>query len=316
MSRATRATRRIFERKRCGLALAMRTRAFCQSTSTLAERPSNALEVPASEPDGLVRSIPRLADYWEDVHISLETVLDAGNGWLALNKPPCLSLYNDPRYDVKSRLLKLLQNPRFAFLRQQTGLREDEEPTLYFPRGLDEGASGVLVVCFTKEAYEHIRNEEILETAFAVVKSVHKRGSKPRLFGSDMWKVWDVPMTNARTSRLKIPGRGTERRPARTKYRVCNVRLDYGLLQAQYHPTVKHQLRRHCALGKVPVIGDFIYANDPHPFTTRHGRPRLGLHVRRLKFFPPDRKFKVALDAKIPNEITNLFPRFDFTVFD
>jgi len=284
-------------------------RVFC---TALSRSSPSEVEVPAKKEGELVRSLPRLADYWEDVHISLETVIDAGLGWIAIQKPCCLSLYNDERYDVRSRLLKLLANPRFSFLREKCGLDEDEVPTLYYPRPLEEGVSGVLLVCFTKEAYDKIKNDEILETCYAIVRQpalTHR--TRRRLFSSDIWRVWDVPLSNDRELRRRPAGPVAARRPARTKWRVVSCRLDYALMQLQYHPTAKHQVRRHIAIDQLNVVGDFIYAKVPHPFVTRNGRPRLGMHVGRMKFFPPDRKFHLNLDSALPRDFQNLFPKLE-----
>jgi len=284
-------------------------RFFSSEVSTSA--PNEVLQSRKEERE-LVRSLPRLADYWEDVHISLETVIDAGLGWIALQKPCCLSLYNDERYDVRSRLLKLLANPRFAFLRQKCGLEDEEIPTLYFPRPLEEGVSGVLLVCLSKDVYDKIKNDEILETCYAIVRQPYLTDrTRRRLYSSDIWRVWDVPLSNWRELRRRVAGPVPMRRPARTKWRVVSCRLNYALLQLQYHPTTKHQVRRHISLDKLSVVGDFIYAKVPHPFVTRNGRPRLGMHVGRLKFYPPDRKFHLNLDSALPRDFQNLFPRLD-----
>ena len=69
------------------------------------------------------------------------------------------------------------------------------------------------------------------------------------------------------------------------------------------------EVRKHIAIQVGNLVGDFRYAEYPHPFLSRHGNPRLGIHTGRIRFWPPDRQFKRILVAPLPIEFRNLFPR-------
>lgn len=58
-----------------------------------------------------------MEDYFDDVHISLDSVIDAGKNWLAINKAPCISLYSNDGFDVKSRIRRMLQMKRNKIVR-------------------------------------------------------------------------------------------------------------------------------------------------------------------------------------------------------
>eukprot|EP00494_Astrolonche_serrata_P004344 UN04356 len=111
----------------------------------------------------------RPEDYYDDVHISLNSVIDAGEGWLTLNKPSCISLENHDGYDCRSRIRRLLKNPRHKVISEQIGINPHEEYPIYLPQKMDEGTSGVLLA-FNEEVYQSIKQKKITETVYAIVK--------------------------------------------------------------------------------------------------------------------------------------------------
>ena len=274
--------------------------------------------VPYSESGQSLREVPVEEDYFDDVHIGLHSVIDAGKHWMVINKPSFLSLDDDPksnsRYSVKRRLLSFLERPHHQFVAKQIGLDSAwyRRPTLWFPYPLDKGVSGSLFVAFSRDVNDFVLNEvskdSILESMLAVVHFKNAFGLKTFDFRSnEIWANFEAELTRKKSNFKDIEGspRG-ERVDIHSKWRCVatdNEEEGFALLQFQYKRRVKHQVQRLCALNRTPVVGDDRYVDvhgvdiakgignlgdmEYQPFITKYGRPRLGLHVGRIKVVVP-----------------------------
>lgn len=263
--------------------------------------------------------IPQPEDYYDDVHISLDSIIDAGKNWLVINKPSFLSLDDDPnnnnQYSVKSKLLSFLQRPQNQFVANQIGLNSFwwEKPEIFFPYPLDKGVSGSLPIAFNRNVYDFISNEydndSILESMLAIVHYKNAFGLNTFDFRSnEIWANFEAELIKNKTNYRDIEGKPKHSRiDVYSKWRCVATDNDedgFALLQFQYKRKVKHEIRRLCALNRTPIVGEDRYI-DKHkvdiqhgignlgdliyqPFFTKYHRHRYGLHVGRLKFVTPN----------------------------
>ena len=279
--------------------------------------------------DDQLPDIPQPEDYYDDVHISLDSIIDAGKNWLVINKPSFLSLDDDPntnnKYSVKSRLLSFLQRPQNQFVANQIGLNSFwwEKPQIYFPYPLDKGVSGSLPIAFNRDVYDFITNEynnnSILESMLAIVHYKNAFGLKTFDFRSnEIWANFEAELIKNKTNYKDIEGKPKhERIDIYSKWRCVATDNDedgFALLQFQYKRKVKHEIRRLCALNRTPIVGEDRYI-DIHkvdiekgignlgdmtyqPLLTKLNRHRYGLHVGRLKFVAPNEENVAAFKQK------------------
>ena len=169
---------------------------------------------------------------------------------------------------------------------------------------LDRGASGALVFALDREA------GQTLSVAFAE-RQVEKhyvalvRGFTPErgLIGS--------PLADS-------GGAGPQ--PAETRFtRLATVELPYPV---RPHPTARyslvsaepltgrtHQLRRHFAHIRHPIVGDVNHGDGHHNrlFRRVFGCPRLLLHASRLSVPHPETADPLVIEAPLPEELRRLF---------
>jgi tRNA pseudouridine65 synthase len=91
-------------------------------------------------------------------------------------------------------------------------------------------------------------------------------------------------------------------------HKVCVVR-------AQLRTGRRHQVRRHLANGRFPVLGDTSYGKGRHNREARrlYGAERLALHARRLTFREPDGHGGtgrvVTIEAPVPEDLRQVLAK-------
>eukprot|EP01084_Bolivina_argentea_P095326 171412_1 len=288
--------------------------------------------IPYSSSKNISIDIPQPDDYYDDVHISVNSVIDAGKDWLVINKPSFLTLDDNPKtnnkYSVKSRLLSFLKRPQNQFIVNQIGLNSFwwQSPKLFFPYPLDKGVSGSLFIAFNKNVNDFIldqyKNDSILESTLAIVYYKNVFGAKTFDFRSnEIWANFEAELTKNKTNYINIEGKPKKDRiDIYSKWRCVATDNDedgFALLQFQYKRKVKHEIRRLCALNNTPIMGEdkYIDINKVNlemgigsftdmmykPFVTKYGRLRYGLHVGRIKCVTPNPE-TIELFTKEQNE--------------
>ena len=176
---------------------------------------------------------------------------------------------------------------RFAvqMLRDQLGRR------VYPVHRLDKGTSGALTFALDRETATSLAgqfaDQRVRKTYLAVV-----RGWPPAQ------GVIDHPLEAVQDE--YAPAGDTGPKPCRTGYRTVAtvelpVRVDryptsrYALVELEPETGRRHQLRRHLAHAKHPIIGDSTYGKGRHNrlFAERFGVRRLLLACTRLEFRHP-----------------------------
>ena len=91
----------------------------------------------------------------------------------------------------------------------------------------------------------------------------------------------------------------------------------YSLMQALPLTGRMHQIRRHCAHVRHPIVGDRTYGDRKHNrfFDTQFGIHRLMLMATHLQFAHPETGDELTLDAPVPSRIRQLFEQFGWDDF-
>ena len=185
-----------------------------------------------------------------------------------------------------------------ALLRRQLGR------FVFAVHRLDRGASGVLVFALDRET------GQALSAAFAERKVEKQYMAFVRGF---------LPEHGLIDSPLADPG-GAGRKPAETRFtRMATVELPFAV---RPHPTARyslvraepltgrtHQLRRHFAHIRHPIVGDVNHGDGHHNrlFRRSFGSRRLVLHASRLSLPHPSTGDPLVIEASLPEELRRLF---------
>ncbi len=216
-------------------------------------------------------------------------VLHRNERWIAVDKPSGLVVHRGERTRTEPAVLQIV--------RDLVGRR------VYPVHRLDRATSGVLVLALDREAAGWLgaafAERRVLKRYLAIVRGwVAERG------------VIDSPLREEPT---RDPA------DALTEYtrlhcfevpvpvgRYATAR--YSLLEAVPHTGRMHQLRRHFAHLRHPIVGDVRYGDGRHNrmFRERFGLHRLLLHAQRL-VLPDLDGSEIAIEADPP-------PAFDVAV--
>ena len=210
-------------------------------------------------------------------------VLAKGPGWLAIDKPDWMSVHNAGEHSIDA-----LACAR-AILDSDSALRAfvDAEPG-FGPapaHRLDVGVSGVLVLAVSRDGAR--RWAATLPQTNKIYVAL-ARG--PGIASS---VDWNWPLTDRAEGRRDPQGPRTLRKECVTHVRplgalstgsVSPAQKWFSTFEAELGTGRTHQIRRHAALARVPLLGDRRYAEAKHAdmLVERYGFARLGLHARRL----------------------------------
>lgn len=230
-------------------------------------------------------------------------VLAAGRGWIVVDKPPGLSIHNEPGKDLRS----ILQTHIKATPSLITVLDCDSRFGLHAVHRLDKEAGGAVLLACRAEVFRHYAGQfETGSVSKRYVALVH--GTLVCPAGEDAWIVWEWPLSRHDGGRLDPAGH-KDLVPCRTRLRVLRHSMHYTLIECEPLTGRKHQIRRHAKMAGHPVVGDQRYGSsralkhlkDKCSFT------RLALHSMSLTIFPPDKHTPETVESLgIPEEISRL----------
>ena len=92
--------------------------------------------------------------------------------------------------------------------------------------------------------------------------------------------------------------------------------IRYSLVQLKPHTGRRHQIRRHLAHLRHPIIGDINYGdNKQNPFFAQHfGLKRLMLHAQKLDFTHPITEQPISIEAPLDQHWLSLFNQFNWSI--
>ena len=215
-------------------------------------------------------------------------LLRSGERWVAIDKPAGLVVHRGERTREEPAVLQLV--------RDAVGQR------VYPVHRLDRATSGVLVLALDPEAARHLVGEftarRVEKSYVAMVRGwIDERGVVDYpLLEEGAATPADAVTEYERVATFEVPiavGRYASAR--------------YSLLIARPRTGRMHQLRRHFAHLRHPIVGDVRYGEGRHNrmFREHFGVHRLLLHAQRLAFADLDGS-PVELEAPIPSAFDGL----------
>jgi tRNA pseudouridine65 synthase len=121
---------------------------------------------------------------------------------------------------------------------------------------------------------------------------------------------WRWPLSERAEGRRDPQGAALLRRDAHTRARIVRQNRWFTWLEAEPITGRTHQIRRHAALAKRPLLGERRYADPRHAemIEARYGFSRLALHARSLALPEAARALKLppAIVAPEPAEFARL----------
>jgi 23S rRNA-/tRNA-specific pseudouridylate synthase len=232
------------------------------------------------------------------------TVLCRGPGWAAVEKPPGMSVHNDPGRDVVSLLPGLLAAA-------EPGRSRPEAIQAPSPvHRLDRETSGVLLLGTDPEVLRFLSGQfarGLVSKTYAAL--VHGRVPDPD--GPEALGIWDFPLSKTSGGRSDPAGRGPLL-PSRTGFGILARSVRYTLLEVRLFTGRQHQIRRHAKLAGHPVAGDARYGSKRSIDWLRsfRGFSRLGLHALSLTFTPPEQPLPLTVVSRgMPSEFLDLLEK-------
>lgn len=176
--------------------------------------------------------------------------------WMVVDKPPGISCNPVSLFDTKT-----VSHIAFAQFPKISGFKE-YLPKLC-PHRLDEGTSGLLIVCHSYEAYEKWR-------------SLFKKGAIKKTYLAWCWgkptqKSWNIEFPIAKqkgnaAKRIALLSREVPHNPpvlkAKTEVIVMREEKDRFLARVEMRTGVTHQIRVHLSASGFPLVGDKLYDPD------------------------------------------------------
>jgi RluA family pseudouridine synthase len=237
----------------------------------------------------------------EDVTIP---VVAAGSGWLAVEKPPDLSVHNDPGHDLCSLL-----NKYFSALPMDAKTYGVTDFGFHAVHRLDRSTSGVMLVACKREILSFLATQFQARTVKKIYRAILHGHLKPAGLPEKEWGVWNRPLSKKATGRKNPEGNGRQR-PSETRYRILGYSKHYSLAEFELLTGHRHQIRRHAALSGHPVVGDKRYSPSRAVKFLKQRRRfhRLGLHAYALELEVPETRHRQIFSTdRLPEAMQRLF---------
>lgn len=158
-------------------------------------------------------------------------------------------------------------------------LTENKKP-LHLINRLDQETSGLMVVAQTPDLHAELAMSLDRGRKFyrALLRGSWKH-TKPEL------KV-EIPLTDKAEGRDNPQGLSAERKACTSIFTMQRTSSYFAEVQVEILTGRQHQIRKHSALLKQPVVGDHRYGNpkDNERMEKFYGLSRLQLHAEKLEF--------------------------------
>ena len=168
---------------------------------------------------------------------------------------------------------------------------------VYVVHRLDQDTSGVMMFARSEKMKEGLKDllekHEVDRIYYALVE-----GCPEPLEGT--WESYQIEDKNYVVKNLTStkPGKGEmmagEAKKAITHYKVVQRAKKYSLLEVRLDTGRKNQIRAHCQMAGIPVVGDKKYGARSNPLK------RLGLHASFLGFVNPVTGKKMQFSSPVP----------------
>lgn len=215
-------------------------------------------------------------------------ILQESADWLIVDKPVGLSVHNE-KVNVLTLLQQAKRNPNLSF---------------HAVHRLDAETSGVLLVAKDAEVAAKLAEEMQKENCHKLYQAI-LRGELDK---DEV--LWDWKLSDKAEGRKNPQGLSRDRKDCQTAAKVLQKTKYFTLVECEIMTGRQHQIRKHAAIAKHPIVGDHRY-NEPK-YNERiagiYGTDRMFLHASELKMkisgremvftSPLPAEFKALLRAK------------------
>jgi 23S rRNA-/tRNA-specific pseudouridylate synthase len=215
---------------------------------------------------------------------NLEILLETSD-FLIINKPAGLSVHNEG--PTQSSVLEILG------------------PKLHLAHRLDKETSGILMLA---------KSSAVAATLMTTLGSEASQKSYRAILRGNVQKSqkviplkWTWPISDKAEGRQLPQGKSGYRVAAETQVEVVSTNQYFSDIKATILTGRQHQIRKHAAIAKHPIVGDPRYnerAYNLKIFSLYHFE-RMLLHAEQLKFIYNGRSY--SLLAPLPEEFRRLF---------
>jgi RluA family pseudouridine synthase len=229
-------------------------------------------------------------------------LIQAGPGWLAVDKPSGMSVHNDP--EGKRDAISLVQEALDIDLdlRRQTGWAQGDPMPSPVHR-LDKETSGVLLLATSRSVASKLQQAFEQRTTRKIYRAI-LRGRLAAAEG-----IWNAPLTDKAEGRKSPAGPANLRKTCLTRFRRLRQNDHLTEIEVELESGRQHQIRRHAALAGHAIVGDLRYGDPKHAERIRRmfGFSRLMLHAMTLEIPRPGEAAGIQLYAPLPTEFDRLF---------
>ncbi len=210
-------------------------------------------------------------------------IIQAQNGWLAVEKPCGMSVHNDPGNDLVSKLTDQIKTD--TQLVQTLGVKPGN--SVHPVHRLDKETSGVILLAckenILRQLSEQFALHQVKKEYLALIHGQIDESITPGTY-----QTWDYSLAKKAGGRNNPKGK----KPfvaCETRYQLLEKSPHYSLLKIDLITGRKHQIRRHAKLAGHPVTGDNRYGSKKSVDFLKNKRSyhRLGLHCQSIEFKAP-----------------------------
>ncbi len=189
-------------------------------------------------------------------------IVEENKNFIVINKPEGVSVHNE-----KPSLVEFLQAKKLP---------------LHFVSRLDRETSGLLIVARTpaihEELAESLSNGE--KTYRALLRGPWKNKS------DSPTAAWKWALSDKAEGRQNPQGVSADRIPCESHAKMVRTNAYFSEVLVTILSGRQHQIRKHAALAKQPIVGDKRYNDKKYNATVgeRYKQDRLWLHAEKLQF--------------------------------
>lgn len=184
------------------------------------------------------------------------------------------------------------ENPFFIVLDKPIGVSvHNESPSVqeflmvqnkpvHFVNRLDQETSGLMLVAQKPSYHEELRDS--LDQG----QKIYKALLRGKISQQKSVLEWNWPLTDKAEGRKNPQGQSSDRKSCLTLVKIIHENQYFTEIEAEIKTGRQHQIRKHSALAKHPIVGDRRY-NDPkynERIAQIYGLTRLCLHAYKLQF--------------------------------
>lgn len=193
-----------------------------------------------------------------------------------------MSVHNAPGSDLCS----LVENDIAADEQRATICGYDRRYGLHPVHRLDKETSGLILLACRQDVLNHF-SEQFKQDQVSKHYLALSHGCVPEP-KTTQWAQWQWPLAQSAGGRRDPQGK-SKRTACITQYRVLQKSPHYSLVECRLITGRTHQIRRHAALAKHPIVGDRRYGSTRacRFLETNFSFTRLALHAAVLEIRLP-----------------------------